>query len=240
MADKNLAIFDSTGTSIPTFAKETAGLGMENVDHNDMSTPQIKVLQGQSPELQENDNVKVGQLFNTVSKVAFDELLCVNLYYETHFSIFAKKARQRVDSANTLQEAQTIVAGLPGDPTDYEIQDTKVNYCVALSEEKDEKGNVVTDKDGHPVLTVMFPFIMYMKKTQVKVSNDWNTEINNRYGSQTARWAGVWRMTSRKRSNEHGTWYIPSIEWVDYVRDESLFKELSKTYQHITNKQDAA
>lgn len=228
MTDQNLDIFKGKTSELPSFAKQSAGLGMENVNHSDMSTPQIKVMQAMSPELQEMDHVKAGHLFNTVSREVSDSLYCVNLYYETQYTIFNKKARQRVDTAGSAEEAQTIIAGLPGSADDYEMQDTKVNYCVAL--DIDAKGN----------MNVQTPFIMYMKKTQVRVSNDWNTEINNRYGSQTARWAGVWKLSTKKRSNDSGTWFVPSVEFAGYIQDKGLFDELTKTYEAISGKKTAA
>lgn len=223
MTAKNLAIFDNKAQDLPTFAKEnSAGLGMENVSQSDMSTPQIKLLQAMSPELQDNTDLKQGQLYNTVNRLAYDEMYCVNLYFQTKFSIFNKKQRQLVEQVDSKSAADTMVEGLPGSNDDYEVQETKINYCVAL--DVDEKGNVTVD----------FPFIMYMKKTQVRVSNEWNTMINNRYGSQSARWAGIWKLGSKKRSNDNGTWFVPAVEFAGYVQDKGLFDELTKTYEAVS------
>lgn len=224
MSDKNLAVLGNNTGTLPGFAKSNAaGAGMDNVSAQDMSTPQIKLIQAMSPELQEMDGLKQGQLFNTVNRVAYDELYVVSLYYKSAATIFHKAQRQFIDNAETVEKAQTIVEGLPGSPTDYDIQETKTHYCVAL------------DTSGKE-LKVDFPFVMHMKKTQIRISNDWNTEINNRYGDQTARWAGIWKMTSKKRSNDKGTWFIPSIEFAGYVPDEKLFAELGKTYESVSGR----
>ena len=222
---KNLAIFDKNASTLPSFAKENAaGLGMENVSSGDMSTPQIKLMQAMSPELQEMDGVKAGQLLNSVTREVYDELYVVSLYYESRVPIFGKKDRSFIDSCDTVAEANTIVAGLPGNPDDYDISETKTQYCVALK--VDDKGNVSAD----------FPFVMYFKKTGIRVSNDWNSQINNIYGTQTARWAGIWKLSSTKKSNDRGTWFVPSVEFAGYVQDKALFDELTKTYQAVSGK----
>lgn len=228
MTDKNLAIFNSDkAANLPSFAKESgAGAGMENVSGNDLSTPIIKVLQPTSPEIQENPELRAGMLFNSIQRTAVSELYCVSVYYDTQFSIFSKKARQFVDTANSKEEAEVVVKGLPGGAGDYEISDTRLQYCVQLA--VDDKGNIKVET----------PFIMYMKSTMVKVSNDWNTEIMNRYGQETSRWAGIWKMATMKRSNDKGTWFVPTISFAGYIQDKKLFDELGKIHESIAGKKE--
>ena len=219
---KNLAAAQSAvPTSLPAFAKGTAGKGNENVSADDLVTPQIKVLQAMSPELQEYDDMKAGQLINSVNKQVYNEMLCANLYYETQYSVFNKKARQLVGNFASDAEAETAMANLPGDASDYEKLETKVNYCVALEQ---------TDNG----LRQMFPFKMFMKKTQIRVSNEWNSEIAAKYGSDAARWMGVWTLTTKKRSNDSGTWYVPKIDFAGYLDSQGLYDELTKTYEAIS------
>lgn len=222
----NLELFQKNAkTTLPTFAKEnTAGMGMENVGQTDMSTPTIKIMQALSPELQEDDELKPGQLYNTVTRAAYNELYVVSLYYDTSYSIFHKTQRQLVDRADSLQEATTKAEGLPGSVDDYDVQETKIQYMVAL--DIDDKGKI----------SIAFPCISYFKKTQIAISNRWNTMIMSTYGDQTARWAGIWKFSTTKRSNTQGTWFVSDFEFMGYVQDKQMFDELTKTYEAISGR----
>lgn len=77
------------GEEIPEFMREQLGnqAGMENVDNDDLLLPRLGLAQSLSPQLRKTDpsyipDLKVGQLFNTVTKEIYgDELEIIPLFF---------------------------------------------------------------------------------------------------------------------------------------------------------------
>ena len=49
-----------------------ASLGLQDLQQDDLATPRIKILMNGSDELEANENLKMGQIYNNVTGDAFD------------------------------------------------------------------------------------------------------------------------------------------------------------------------
>lgn len=59
--EQGITIFD------PSIFEEDAGKGLENVGQEDLALPFVKVLSGNDPVLDENEDARKGDIYNTVT-----------------------------------------------------------------------------------------------------------------------------------------------------------------------------
>lgn len=74
----------STGNALlPSFMQGSVGAGLENVGSADIETPRIKLLQSNSPELEEFDEAKAGMFWHSVAGISLGrELTIVPIYVD--------------------------------------------------------------------------------------------------------------------------------------------------------------
>ena len=214
MTKKNEVALTDAQMSLPSFAVAPEGTktAADTVASDDLAVPQLKLLQPGSPEVTSIAGATPGAFFNTVSQETVSEVMCVNISSTTTYGIFNKAARTLVAIFDTLSEADTALAALPGSPSMYDLSESKVHSCYALKE------------DG----TLDYPFRLYFKSTGIRIAQNWNTDIINRYGQQAPRHAGVYKLTREMRKNDKGTWYLPKPEFQGYVQSAEVFAQLNE------------
>ena len=60
---KEIAVFN------PAMMEQDAGAGMENMGAEDLALPFLKVLSGNDPVLDENEDARKGDIYNTVTGI---------------------------------------------------------------------------------------------------------------------------------------------------------------------------
>ena len=84
---------------------------------------------------------------------------------------------------------------------------------------------MLLDEDGNKETEALY----YLSNTGFARSTNWNSQISNK---KTARFGSVWRMGSEQQSNDKGTWYIPTFDYVG-IPDEGLYEEAKALYTSI-------
>jgi len=215
---------DKADVAPPSHLIADAPQGNDSVSADDMAMPRIKLMQPLSPEV-DGEKVKAGMFLNTISGRAYNELIVVNLHFHRSFAVYKKRdlGGGFVGSAETEAAAQELVAGNPGNASDYEIQETARHTLVVL--------DPVT---GEPTETVA---LFLSSKSALYSSRAWNTEIQT-VGAKTDRFAMAWKLSSEKVSNSKGSWYNINTEFLGWA-PQALHAEMKKLFAAINGAQIA-
>lgn len=220
-------LFGDKNAPVPAHINQEYTRGNENVTAEDQAIPTIKLVQAinvQDIKALTQGKAEVGDLFDTLFNQLHKELFIVNIAFVKTFTIW--KARKmgggKVGEFSTEAEARDAIGALPQMPSDmpYEITQTHKHLCLMLDVNAEEKK-----------VTIAHPCQFYFKKTGIKVSINWNTDIMTRGGD---RFDSVWRVSSKDEKSSSGDVYKNhSIEFAGWV-PEAIKKEAEAIYESLT------
>ncbi|TXH11209.1 MAG: hypothetical protein E6R03_14580 [Hyphomicrobiaceae bacterium] len=217
---KAVSLFGAKTDAMPAHLQQYIGdanLGNESVSAEDMPTPVLDVLQSLSPQVDGDEGIpgaKAGMLCLTVTSKLFTSVYAINLKYTKNFAVFRKRQRGKGFHGNydTKLEAEAKVRELPGTADDYEIVET-ANHIVLL-----------LNDDG----SVKQPALIRLKSTGLAISRQWNADLTARNEGH-ARFATVWTLSTDKKTNDKGTWYVLNAEYAGWASEE-LYAEAKKMF----------
>lgn len=228
---KDVATVKETSTAIAEFDYgKDAGAGYEGQTADDMLVPFLTVLQGLSPQVQEEDtNFKVGQLFNTVSQEAFDGKKGVEVIPLASQHVFVEWTPRDqgggfvkvhdLDSP-TVAEARENSPKFGKFNTAYNDDNEPIGndlvetyYLYALTVDGDDPGSLV---------------VIAFTSTKIKVFKRWNTRVKM-FSLQTEGgkvtpplFAHKVRITTAKDKNNKG-------EFFNFVLDPATDGDLTRS-----------
>ncbi|MGH1373578.1 MAG: hypothetical protein ACRBBW_16175 [Cellvibrionaceae bacterium] len=217
MSEQEVSLFGTKSEMMPAHLTENTadqGLGNEDVGVEDMALPRLNLLQPLSPQLDEVDGAKAGLLHNSITDELYESVYLINLKYSKEFSVFKKRdfGGGFNGSYESKAQAQSHIETLPGSPSQYDIVETAKHICLML------------DSEGKPKQ----PVALFMKSTGLSVSRKWNSDINVR-NEGAARFATVWELSSIKKSNDKGSWFIFVAEFAGWA-SEGLYEDAKGFY----------
>lgn len=227
---KAVSLFGAKTDAMPAHLTQYVGdanLGNEAVSPEDMPTPVLDILQPLSPQVDAENGIpgaRPGMLCLTVTSELFSNIYAINLKYTKNFAVFRKRQRGGGfhGNFNTKVEAEAQVATLPGSAADYDVVET-ANHIVLLLNE-----------DG----SVKQPALIRLKSTGLAISRQWNADLAAKNEGQ-ARFATVWTLSTEKKTNDKGTWYVLSSKYEGWASEE-LYAEARKMYEAFANVQPSA
>ncbi len=217
-----VALFGDKSDIVPAHLQTDAPVGNENVTTNDMAIPRLTLLQAISPEVREIPEAQAGMLHNSVTKDLYESVNLINLLFQKEYTIFKKRelGGGLEDNFTSQSLAQAHLDTLSS-PEDFDIVETDKHFCLLL------------DAEGKPVS----PVILYMSASKLRVSKDWNTEIQLK-GKNADRFASAWNLSSRSETNRQNQIYenmqISFMGWVD----EELYAFAKDTYKSLSQETD--
>tara|TARA_R110000751_G_scaffold47472_1_gene106293 strand:+ start:244 stop:1059 length:816 start_codon:yes stop_codon:yes gene_type:complete len=205
---------------------EAAGQGREAIGAEDMQIPFLRILQPLSPQLLKTDpkfikGASAGDLFNTVTGEFWEAdtgvkvLVCA---FQTKFLEFG------------LRESG---GGFMGeiDPNSPDIRQTTRNGPFEML----PSGNELVRSAQYLVLAynedgMTSQLVCDMKKTQMKVSKQWNTRraglkvMHPKGLMNPPTWATPWTLTTVQESNDKGSWFNFAVTQGDmsHITDNDL------------------
>ena len=217
--------FIPAAEQLPAHLQKSGGLGNENITSDDLATPRLVLLQALSPQCKKNkaeyiEGAEEGQYFNTVTQELADEIYCINLYYEKEYVIWRKRTAGggKAGAFPTQEDAMAYMTEHNLDHAKHDISETHNHYLLLL------------DDQGH----IKGPAIFNMSATKLRTSRVWNTDIQQKTAEHnTARFAGVWRLTSTTEEYKENSWAAPNVDFVGWIPDEALFNEAQNIYESI-------
>ena len=98
MAEKKSAVAEQKTAEIvqfdPTMFEEDAGVGLENMGQDDLALPFLKILGGMSKELDDLEDARKGDIYNTVTGAVYkgkDGIKVIPVAYQRRFIQWAPR-----------------------------------------------------------------------------------------------------------------------------------------------------
>ena len=192
----------------PSMFEADAGRGMENLGQEDLALPFLKALSGNDPVLDENEEARKGDIYNTVTGdiVKGDKgVRVIPCAYQRRFIQWAPRGSgsgapvaiyephdQRPKTERSPDDNKDYVVGGDGD---Y-IEETHQHFVIVIKED----GSVETA-------------LIAMKSTQLKKSRKWNSmmmgrTVQGKNGPFTPpRFAFVYNLKTLLEENSKGSWH---------------------------------
>ena len=193
--------------------EQDQGKGLENVGMEDLALPFLKVLSRQDPLLDDLENAKAGDIYNTVTGDIFKGKEGVNIF-DPKVDTLPKTERSKEDNREYLT-----------DGSGHYVEDTHQHYVVVV-------------KDDGTSSTALIA----MKSTQLKKSRKWNSMIQSRVmtkkdGSsfQPPRFAYVYNLKTVSEENSKGSWHGWDISLDSQIESANLYNQ-AKAFAESINK----
>tara|TARA_R110000787_G_C13409308_1_gene444046 strand:- start:594 stop:1385 length:792 start_codon:yes stop_codon:yes gene_type:complete len=205
--------------------EDDAGAGMENMGVDDLALPFLKILSGLDPILDELEEARKGDLFNTVTNQIYkgkEGVRVIPCAYMRRFIVWAPRgsgsgAPQAIYAPGDLNIPKTERSGedfkdyVVGGNGEY-LDETHQHFVLLLSDD----GSIETA-------------LIAMKSTQLKRSRKWNSMISSitlqgKNGPfSPPRFSHIYRLKSVGEENAKGSWHGWDVSREGPVEDAALY-----------------
>jgi len=201
-----------------------AGRGMENMGQEDMALPFLKVLSGNDPVLDENEQARKGDIYNTVTGEVYkgkDGIRVIPCAYQRRFIQWAPRGSgtgapvaiyepqdERPKTERSSEDNKDYVADGSGE---Y-IEETHQHFVILLKEEGSSETALIA-----------------MKSTQLKKSRKWNSmmasrQMQGKNGPFTPpRFSHIYNLKTIGEENSKGSWHGWEMSLEGPISDASLY-----------------
>ena len=155
--------------------EEDAGQGMDNMGQEDLALPFLKILSGLDPILDEREDARKGDIYNTVTGQIYkgkDGIRVIPCAYQRRFIRWAPRG---------TGTGAPVAIYMPGDPrpATERSKDDNRDYV------QDGSGNYIDETHQHFVIVLhddgsAETALIAMKATQLKKSRKWNSMMASR------------------------------------------------------------
>lgn len=214
-----------------SFLDEVSGQGFEGMGQNDFAIPFLKILQSNSPEVNEADKdtyvsgAKAGTFFNSVTKRIYgSEINLIPIKYDRIWLAWAPERgglRGRYLPGSIEIDGDFFSEEGARDSEGNEISDTMVFYCL------------VADHIDEGLI------VFSLASSGLKHGKAWNELISLQRlpsGKRAPFFGSVWKMTLAGNKNKKGSWYqigtkntnaekirdITEIEYTNFIKPAKL------------------
>ena len=214
-----------------------SGMGLENVDKQDLALPFLKLLQSGSDETKKKhakyvEGAEAGMFYNTVTKKLYSGekgIEVIPVYYKMTYPEWAPFEKRE------------------GRPIHNDRGPGIMSKVTQNDRNKDmlENGNEIIKTANHFVIILgdrPEKALMTMKSTQLKVSRNWNSlmenesEIDPKTGKslQAPTFSRVYKLTSVENSGSF-TWHGYNVSMLKKVDDAGLYSMARDFYNSLKN-----
>ena len=215
-----------------------AGAGVSDLGSEDLAIPFLKVLQKMSDELDDLDDAKAGDIYNTVTKDVVkgkEGVTVVNCAYTLQYIEWEPRGTGTGAPHRIYGAGEEIPATERGEDN----KDYVVGGNGRYLERTAQHYVLIVDDEG-----ITQQALLPMKSTQFKKSKQWNSamrsmKMKDRSGSffTPPRYSHVWRLETVSEENKNGSWHgwqiskVKVIESADVYAEAKLFAETIKAGQ---------
>jgi len=213
---------------------EDAGVGVDGLGSEDLAIPFLKILQKMSPELDDIEKAKAGDLFNTVTKEVVkgsDGIRVVNCAYTLQYIEWEPRGSGTGAPHAIYSPGDTLPKTERGDDNKDYVVDGSGRYLERTAQHY----VLVIDEDG-----MTQQCLLPMKATQFKKSKQWNSAIKSlkmKDGKGVlftpARWSHIWHLESVSEENKNGSWHGWQVSKDSQIEDPTLYAEAKLFAQSI-------
>jgi len=220
----------------PSMFEADAGDGVSNMGQEDLALPFLKILSGLDPLLDELDEAKRGDLYNTVSGQVYkgkDGIRVIPCAYQRKFIQWAPRG-----------------SGSGAPSAMYDTQ----QECPKVERSKDDNKDYVVGGDGEYIEETHQHFVLIlnddgsvetaliaMKSTALKKSRKWNsmmlsTTMQGKNGPFTPpRYSQVYLMKTVQEENSKGSWHNWEMSREGPIKDSGIYKRAKDFYESIAS-----
>ena len=216
--ESNVVAFDAS------VFEEDAGIGLGQLGQEDVALPFLKVLSRQDPILDDLDNAKAGDIYNTVSGAVYkgkDGSKVIPVAYQRRFIQWAPRGE------GTGAPVAIYTPGETMPKTERSAEDNK-EYLT------DGSGQYIEETHQHFVLVMhddgtVESALIAMKSTQLKKSRKWNSMISSltmkgKNGPFTPpRFSHVYHLKTIAEENSKGSWHGWEMSRTGPVEDAATY-----------------
>ena len=217
--ESNVVAFDAS------VFEEDAGIGLGQLGQEDVALPFLKVLSRQDPILDDLDNAKAGDIYNTVTGQVWkgkEGISVVPCVYQRRYIEWAPRGTGPGAPINifTPDDARPKTERSSEDNREY-VVDGQGSYL----EETHQHFIVIVGDDGS-----METALIAMKSTQLKKSRKWNSMVQSRTmqgknGMFTPpRFSHVYALKTVSEENSKGSWHGWEISLNGPVEDANIYQ----------------
>ena len=217
--DSNVVAFDAS------VFEEDAGIGLGQLGQEDVALPFLKVLSRQDPILDDLDNAKAGDIYNTVTGQVWkgkEGISVVPCVYQRRYIEWAPRGTGTGAPINifTPDDDRPRTERSSEDNREY-VVDGQGSYL----EETHQHFIVIVGDDGS-----METALIAMKSTQLKKSRKWNSMVQSRTmqgknGMFTPpRFSHVYALKTVSEENSKGSWHGWEISLNGPVEDANIYQ----------------
>ena len=205
--------------------EEDAGIGLGQLGQEDVALPFLKVLSRQDPILDDLDNAKAGDIYNTVTGQVWkgkEGISVVPCVYQRRYIEWAPRGTGTGAPINifTPDDDRPKTERSSEDNREY-VVDGQGSYI----EETHQHFIVIVGDDGS-----METALIAMKSTQLKKSRKWNSMVQSRTmqgknGMFTPpRFSHVYALKTVSEENSKGSWHGWEISLNGPVEDANIYQ----------------
>ena len=217
--ESNVVAFDAS------VFEEDAGIGLGQLGQEDVALPFLKVLSRQDPILDDLDNAKAGDIYNTVTGQVWkgkEGISVVPCVYQRRYIELAPRGTGTGAPINifTPDDDRPRTERSSEDNREY-VVDGQGSYL----EETHQHFIVIVGDDGS-----METALIAMKSTQLKKSRKWNSMVQSRTmqgknGMFTPpRFSHVYALKTVSEENSKGSWHGWEISLNGPVEDANIYQ----------------
>tara|TARA_R100001377_G_C3177837_1_gene105464 strand:+ start:130 stop:945 length:816 start_codon:yes stop_codon:yes gene_type:complete len=209
--------------------------GLENLSQDDLALPFIKILSGLDPILDEREDARKGDLFNTVTGEVYkgkEGIRVVPCAYQKRFIQWSPRGQGTGAPVNIFTPAEAL-------PKTERSSDDNKEYVVGGD------GDYIDETHQHFVLVLhddgsAETALIAMKSTQLKKSRKWNSmvasvQLKGPNGNvfTPPRFSHVYHMKSTSEENSKGSWHGWEISRDSLVETEEVFRRAKDFHDTI-------
>jgi hypothetical protein len=213
-----------------------ASVGVSNMGQDDLALPFLKILSGLDPLLDELDEAKRGDLYNTVSGQIYkgkEGVLLIPCAYQRRFIQWAPRGAGTGAPIAIFDTAQDC-------PKTERSKDDNKDYVVggdgSYIEETHQHFVILVNDDGSAETA-----LIAMKSTMLKKSRKWNSMIasatvQGKNGPFTPpRFGFIYRAKTVMEENSKGSWHNWELSREKQIDDANLFRRAKEFAASITS-----
>jgi len=216
-----------------------ANQGVENLTHEDLALPFLKILGQLSPEVNKRDGKYVqgaepGMIYNSVTGELFDGEKGIEVI-PCHYKLEYIEWQDRGEGSGApvaIHPSSSDIMTKTTRGTDYKDRLPNGNYI----EKTASHFVVVNSKTPSTALIAM-------KSTQLKISRKWNSmmasiKMKGKNGMFTpAFFSHTYKLRTTQQSNDKGTWFGWEVSKIGPVQDAALYQQ-AKSFADSVSKGD--
>jgi hypothetical protein len=242
MATKAVATKEDAKTEVAVFDasmfESDAGAGNSNVGQDDLALPFLKIISGLDPLLDDIEELRKGDIYNTVTGDIYkgkEGVRVIPCAYQRRFIEWAPRGQGSGAPVNIFTPEDER-------PRTERSKDDNREYVVGGT------GTYIEDTQQHFVLVVnedgsAQPALIAMKSTQLKKGRKWNSMIQGRTAIgkngpfQMPRFSNIYVLKSSSEENSKGSWHGWDVALEGVITDAALYMQ-AKTFAESISRGD--